>query len=380
MKTRAVWIGVFLTVGVCAAWAEPPEPSRVTGAEVVVTAPYLHINALVIGDRRTVVMASPGLETGRTLSVSPRHGEGTTIDADDVRLVGGQRDGVYVLHLEHETTARPLALSAVAPEIGMKVHVLMRSGQEWSWASTTIVSVMDGRFAVAKLPRPAGVGRLVVAPDGKALGMTAGGTSVHTLTHALERAPGAPGRSASLLPLVGFRFGAELSGLEEAALLQMDVGLTLWDRLSLVTTIGGAFNDESKNRVLPAGATTGNGVVRERSGTFRAGLEARYRQLLSGSSTIPIYLDLVVGGQYGLTTFRNDGPVLWGQPGCNPATSHCSVMVGELDDRRVEHSVGMSIGADLRMGGMSLGYRFMPEATGINLGNTHQILFGLSFW
>lgn len=100
------------------------------------------------------------------------------------------------------------------------------------------------------------------------------------------------------------------------------MGVTLWDRLSVVTFLDGAFSDDPRLRVLNAPLGLGPGFGREFVGLLGAGIEARYRQLL-WSSPIPLYLDFAVGGFWQGISHVPMGLAMYGEAGCNPTLGAC---------------------------------------------------------
>lgn len=369
---------LLLLLFIGAAQAAPPDARRVQGARVEVSSAWLELRGLLVGDRRTVITPAAWADPGRAIRVRPALGEGRWTEAVDVRVLDGS-EGAYVLRLGQDLPVRPLPISSDSPAIGDHVWVLGGTREEPAWLETTVVSTGGGRFRIEKPPGSTPWGGAVVDGTGAVLGISTGTQTVHVVSESLARAETAPGRGLSILPHFGFRFGAELSALGNAGLLEIDTGLTLMDRLTLALTVGVAFSDETQQHSLDAKPGLGPGVVEEHLGRLRVGLEAKYRQLLSGQSGFPIYLDLAVGGFYGLTTWEPHGVAMYGQPGCDPTLGPCALTVGHPESR-LEHSLGLSVGADLRFGALSIGYRYAPGALGINTIDTHMLLMGFSLF
>ena len=391
MIVGLLWIGLAPT----AAMAEKPtKEKQLEAARVRVTNPYVETFGYLLGDRKTVVVPAISLDTGRDFEVTLTRHEGEDAPEDGsvrVRVVGDGTHRLYLIELEKGLPGTPLLRSETEIELGTRVWVLTGvprmedgpperpPGLSAQVATTTVSSASKTRFSIAVDRQTLRRGAPVLDEAGALVGFVSGGTTV-TRIEQVQLDKGHD-RAMALLPLVGLRLGGEVGGpFGGAFLMDLEVGVSLWDRFSMLFRLGVSLAGDTTLRELPPLAEdSGPGVVEQMGASLRVGFETRYRQLLTGSSPLPIYIDLALGVQYGLVAWSPQGTALYGEAGCNPANEACKVRAaaGDVEDE-ARHTVGLSVGADLRIGTMSLGYRFLPKATGMNLENTHQILFGIT--
>ena len=105
--------------------------------------------------------------------------------------------------------------------------------------------------------------------------------------------------------------------------------------------------------------------------------------MLSSWAEGDLYLDLSAGVLSSYRTLTATGQAFFGGPGCDPATEVCPLAMRDPKDFLKDADswdVGISIGADIRFGLMSLGYRFIPSAVSTSGTDVHKFLFGVSFF
>jgi len=180
------------------------------------------------------------------------------------------------------------------------------------------------------------------------------------------------------VPVVGVRLGTEFGGpLEQPFVMDFDIGLALWDQLGIGVRLGFGVGTEDFYRI-PENALHQAGVAQARHTSFDLGLEVEYRLMLT-RTPLTFYVDFAVGVQYILSVVNPFGPAFYATvPNCDPFGEACEVTLGEVPGREIEHGVGASFGGDVRVGALTVGYRFVPEALSYNLGNVHRVTFGVT--
>ena len=355
--------------------------ARLSSAMVRIHTAWLVGVGYLVNDNKTVIAPGVILDTGREYHVRPFDQDGP--EATSVRVEhfdNPHGPAIQVLHLDRELPGVPLAVSQAEVALGDEVITLRPTGDEerpFELVRTTVTATSRSALDVAA---GSSGGMPLVDQAGDLLGVsTTAGTAVRSgeVFGHLEERPFA------ITPLVGVRMGLiSGGGMDQAFAVNFDFGLSLWDRLSLVGVVGFGL-DEQETLSQDGGADLGIGSVQGSEVAVNLGLEVRYRWLLGSWETGDLYLDLAAGGVAGYHTFSASGQAFFGGPGCDPGFEVCPLAMRDADDflgGTKGWDFGLSVGADLRFNGMSLGYRYQPGAVSTLGVDTHTFLFGMSIF
>jgi len=334
--------------------AEALEASQVEATSVMVSS-----SGVLIGER-TAITTGFDLDAGRSIHVRAKNGGGVKVKAHGtVREVAGSK--FMVLDLAHRVNARPMPLSEAEPLVGDVVFLLLRdrgSPEGYELAEVKVTMVSRSRLELSRsgyLPW----GTPVVDADGALMGLSAG-SSVARIGALLDVRRDRP-RSVDALPHMGLRIGGAWGSNLSSFLFQYDFGVVLWDRLALVGRVGLGGVGNGTRRV--AGFDYGTLELGKATETEifggHGGFEARYRVLLT--EDFPAYLELAAGFHMGMLSkkLKVEGET-----------------VASADDL----TYALSVGADIKVWGAMIGYRFMPELLGHNISNTHQFTVGFTLF
>lgn len=358
-----------------------PWEDAARAALVDVESAWLMAHGVLVGDTATVWSTFGFIDTGRPFEVTHARG-GPMIEATG-RSYEHDHRSAWVLALEAPLAGTPLAVAdAVTITVGMTVYGFEVRGDDLGEAQLVEVmvgAVADGHFTLATHPWTLTPGSPILDAAGELIGLLGWNLEVIP-ARAIAEAPLAE-RGLSVLPLIGYRAGYQSGGLlGDSGVLDLELGVTLGDRVSLVGIFGLGFRAPTGGLLqLPEGDGEGFGrVAFDDSIALRAGFEARYRQQLTGGF-FPLYLD-VAAGLLSTSHFRTaSGPVFRStEPGCDPGVSGCDLRLDATPELDAEHTLDASLGLDLRWGPASLGYRFNPGFG--DAPAAHTLLFGVSFF
>ncbi|MBI5537015.1 MAG: hypothetical protein HY898_30115 [Deltaproteobacteria bacterium] len=359
--------------------AQPDHAKRLREAMVYCDSAYVHTECFLVRDNRTVLVTSLWPDMGRPFDVStlmPPHvaAQSTSVEVltDDDEL------GVYsyVVHLDRDLPGVPLVFARNRPVLGEEVVSGRYEGSSKpvEVIHAQVVALSDAHLAVYGVPWD----MPLLNRSGELVGMNRRGFAGPPDQVLAKAQP----RGASVWPLIGFRFGGASGGPfgGGGALLSLDLGITLWDKLSLVGNVGAIFSGK-ENVSLPAPKGLGPGTTEIYKNTLTFGLEARGRIRLPVSGA-DLYFDPVIGFQMFKAGPTGGNAFFSGDAGCNPAVQACAVTVRDAQPYLGQYSrwgYGPSIGADLRFSIASLGFRFTPKSLSHDLPNTYMGMFGISF-
>jgi len=356
---------------------------QVNGAMVECLLPHSRSEGVLLGDRRTAIAFSVGLYSGRRVIVRPaplledgQHDARARAASVRVERLGTDEDSwAYLVHLGSELPGTPLRVSSAVPRLGASVYIVRLADRlkKHRAAATTLAAVSADELDVAV---PTGEVLFVLDREGDLLAVRAGSRLVLASQLLSSRAPP---RRVSVLPVIGLRFARawdEERGNELG--FDAEAGLALWDRLSIVARAGMSFGEQSAQRLTTGGP--GSGMVMASSTRAHVGMELRYRQLFADG--VYTYLDLVAGVEGAFVRYHADGPALFSESAaCDPFVSACPLRFQPPDvylDQLGYNGVGFDFGADLRLGPLVIGYRFLPGALADRLANRHLFTIGLS--
>lgn len=349
----------------------------------------------LLRDQQTIV--APGLEGGRRrITVRRVNADGTLADqrvrvarvianpeeieiAED--MVGMQ--AAVLLELEEPLEGTPLTLSSQSPQLSDTLWTVARLEDEaptqdgLELVTTTVTAATENSLSLGAPTSTCWQGAPIFDAEGQIVAFQ--GCSGRSPRSARVVDAQAQEQRSILQPLLGFRLGTTFGRFDSPSLdIQLELGVTLWDQLGLALRIGSSIGGTGLHR-LQATDGLGEGVVNQSSSALDLAFEARYRLMLN-SGRFPIYLDFVAGLQYSATFHEPSGPAFYAtEPGCDPMGGSCGVTIGDTPRRQIEHGVGATFGADLRLGLLAIGYRFTPAALSHNLPNMHTLSFGLAF-
>lgn len=389
VRTSAALVSAFASVlaAVLASPAMAHEGGEVTAAmvkaaEVTATTVWHRDTGYLIGDSKTVVLRENSPDSGRTVYVYREPNDAERVEAE-VQATRFGSSALWVLRLPTTLKgAKHLELAVDAPTLGQEVLYLERDRQQHSTtlARTAIASVSSGRISLMAPESELSPGTPVLDTQGHVVAMITHGRVATRLDTGLDT-KARRGRGLSVQPLFGVRAGGEIDGsLDGAFLLDFDFGVTIGDIVSLAFRLGFSLDGSERFRSLAPAGTFGPGVVEEDRHAFRAAFEPRLRLLLLKRS-FPVYLDLAVTVQYAMINSEPNGPA-WhsADATCDPATQACALIPRPRPDDESIHTVGLGFGGDLRIGTLSIGYRFHPSELGHDVVTAHQILAGFSIY
>lgn len=359
----------------------PPWEARARASLVHVETAWNSASGVLVGDAKTVYAAIGFLDTGRAIEVQAAAG-GKIVEAD-VSIYAHDWAWAWILSLPTPVDATPLAVSDVGVSPGDHVYVFEDRGRGLAHAQLVEVlvgAIGNGHFTLASPCNGVYPGSPVLDAEGRFIGLLGGNLEV-TPAASLADPRRHEERGLSILPVIGYRFGYESGGLmNEAGTFDIDLGVTLADRVSIVGRMGLLFRSPSEGLArLPEEDGEGFGrVAVDDSIGLRLGLEARYRFYLGGGA-FPFYLDLSAGLVSSWAFRTASGPTFRStEPGCDPGSDACPIRLDPTPELDSKSALDASFGIDLRWGPTSLGYRFMP-----GIGDApaaHQLLFGVSFF
>ncbi|TNF23385.1 MAG: hypothetical protein EP329_27650 [Deltaproteobacteria bacterium] len=376
-------LGALLPLSGPAAAAAPEWRDRVGAALVDVETAWQVSGGVLIGDGRTALVTDL-IDTGRALEVHRVADPEVTVDAD-ARVAGEDWTALWILTPKRPLAERGLTVATDPPSVGDAVWLVSKATRKdgalaTSLGETRVTAVAAEQFAIDAKNLGWRSGSPVLNAAGELLGLLAFDGRVVRVDPAADR-PEPEERGASVLPLVGFRLGGEAGGLLDGAFIyDVDAGVTLWDRLSIVSRFGFGLGEPAGGlQALPATDELGPGVAQSAGSlSLRLGLEARYRLYLGGGET-PFYIDLAGGFQYAFAPDLSSGPTFRsGDLGCDPLAQACPLQIGAPSELGSRDAFDASFGVDLRFTGMTLGYRFLPGLGGAPA--AHQITFGATFF
>jgi len=365
---RALALALTLAAPSTAAASEAPPPWRaqVNAALLTVETSWQSHPAILVADGRRALTVDL-FDTGRPLTVH-RDAAPDRALAAEARVTDGPSP-LWDLTLEAPLGPPGVPLAATAPAVGDTVWLVATPSPSAAGdaaaelGETRVTAVTPTRFTIAApnlLWRDASP---VFNAAGELLGLLtyeSGVVRVDTLAAPAELNP----RGTSVLPLVGIRLGGETGGLLDGAFVyQVDAGLTLWDRLSLVAQLGfAAGGAPGELAALEATDAHGpGGVITDATLGLRLGFEARYRFYLGGGD-LPLYFDLAAGMQYTVVpSVPSTLALVSGDAGCDPLVEACALQITDTPELPDKTAFSPAFGADLRWGTLVLGYRYLPD-------------------
>ncbi|PKN56454.1 MAG: hypothetical protein CVU56_15960 [Deltaproteobacteria bacterium HGW-Deltaproteobacteria-14] len=285
----------------------------------------------------------------------------------DARVSEEDRSSLWILDLDGPLAERGLTIAAGAPQVGDPVWLISRvtrggGAPVVSLGETRVTGVAPERLAIGASDLGWRDGTPVLNAAGEVLGLLSRDGRVVRVDPDADRPEPAP-RGISVLPVVGLRLGGEAGGLFDGAFTyDVEAGVSLWDRLAIVTRFGFAIGDAGPGLApLPAVDGLGPGVATTAGDlALRLGLEARYRMYLGGAD-FPVYIDLAAGLQYSYAPGLASGPAFRsGDLACDPLAEACPLQVVEPGVLPSRDALDASFGVDVRLGGVVLGYRLLP--------------------
>jgi len=339
---------------------------------------------LLVQDDTTVVIPAPGSDTGRGITVrAVRGGAEAEAALVEVAVPRSADQRFWIMTLAGSVGGAALEPSAEGPALGERVFTLdMFSGDDgepqFELVETTVTSVSETRFTLGTGAGQGYDGAPVLDASGRVLGLLDGSSDAVRIERILSREERLP-RPMAVLPQFGFLGFYEWGGLSDGSGgVRVRFGVALWDQLGILLNLGvNAGSDQRIARLDPVDGS-GAGMVGVTDLGFDAGLDLEYRLLLA-RTTMPLYAKLVVGFRYSFMGSDPVGlPVYSSSPTCDPFADACRLTSGPMPDSLGTHAVGLSVGADLAWGGVTLGYRFVPGDAAYQLPNTHTLLFGVS--
>lgn len=341
----------------------------------------------LVGDRRTVVLVSDLRDRYRRITVKLAEGEGPVVDVAQVRRQHNERfESFVVLQLESELPGTPLEVSDLGPAIGDTVLILHRLEEQQHTAPTSIEVARAAITASSRYTLTVGEawnqiwrGSPVFDEQGRVVAFFGTSGFAVRINEILAEVNQQVDRTL-VTPTLGLRVGTEFGGfLEDPLTIEIELGVALWDQLGIMIFVGAGLSSDSSLVLIEPSAVYEAGVAQGEHNTVFLGLELEYRLLLTRTS-MPFYLDFAIGVNYTISILDMSGPAFYAtEPGCDPLGGDCGLTIGEAPTRDVLHSVGLSMGIDLRAGPFVIGYRFVPEGASYNHGNTHRLNFGLAW-
>lgn len=384
--TALVSLGALIFANIGSAQAAP-DAEEVSSAMVYIHSTYTWGMGVRISDERTVLAPIFGwLDTGRDFYVHPAVGDHPEVEAE-VSIFEGEAQTILKLDLREPLPGGFLHVcEGVDVEIGDRVYFpVCPSGwchdEGWELMESSIDAFSESMLILpVAFVDHVKLGVPVLHEDGCVLALMSSydGTAIRTGA-ALNPEFYEP-RGMSVLPIIGFHFGAGIGGfLEGAFVMTIDVGVALWDQLAFVLRFQMGLGEESPVHVVSD--DLGVGSVPRMNYDVSIGLETRYRLMLFEVEGSPLYLDFAAGVMYQASMSEATGTAVFsGDPGCNPYEEPCPIMLDESSHNHTREGVGPTFGADLRFFGLNLGYRFVPGAISYQIPDTHYITFGVSFF
>jgi hypothetical protein len=344
-------------------------------------APYQSGVGVLADDAHTVIFPAGALDTGRPVSCRPLGREEGEVEGEaSVWVVAGPP--VWVIELESDVPAgRALPVSSAEVLPGDTVWVPQPSYREDGSVELDVVETTIDAVATQRLSL-AGAGWLepgspVLDADGGLLGVLIDRTTAARCREILRPADRAP-RGMGNTPIFGMRLGGELGGFTDGAFaFDLEAGVALWDQLSLTLRLGFTVGDERQIGLSPLEGL-GPGFVSGIPAAFTTGLAVRYRWMLGTAEAMPFYLAVAVEGHYAASGTAVSGSAFYGETGCDPRIDPCRVTWREAPDLPFEHGVGPAFGVDLVLGGLTIGYRYLPAAVSYGFDvDLHRITVGM---
>ena len=92
------------------------------------------------------------------------------------------------------------------------------------------------------------------------------------------------------------------------------------------------------------------------------------------------FLAFAVEAHYTAYRLTTPGTALYGETGCDPQVGPCRVAWRDPPDLSFEHGVGPAFGLDVIVGGLTVGYRYVPAAASYGFPeDLHRISVGMGF-
>ncbi|MBI5489081.1 MAG: hypothetical protein HY905_17230 [Deltaproteobacteria bacterium] len=370
--------------------APPIDLERVLEAVVEYDTPWASGYGLLVRDDRTVVFPEPGADAGRTITVHPVGHPESESDASEVRrsVVWDVDYGFFVLTLERPLAGRPLALAPGLPALGDRVYTLDETTGDdgetkFELVETRVTSVSASRFTLGMTGEQTFGGAPVLDAQGRIVGLVDWGTGVVGVSRLLEPESLQP-RPMALLPVLGLRGYYQWGGIPDGTGgAVFELGISLWDQLGVVLDFGvNGGSGVHELRLDAPSATVGPGRLTVEDLGIDLGLELQYRLLLARWS-MPLHLRFAAGVRYEYLARDPSGPAFYsGDPACDPSVpgAVCRLVSGPTPDDLGLHGVGLIVGADVTLGGFSVGYRFIPADVAYHLADTHLVLVGFSMF
>jgi hypothetical protein len=344
----------------------------------------------LVGDQHTVVVVGDLRDRHRRITARMAGGGGDRpeVNVANVRVQTNQRFRSFVvLHLEEDLPGQPLEISPLQPALGDTVVILHRLGDqmgnrvpnEIELAHSTITSSSRYTFTVGAAWNQIWRGSPVFDVHGALIAFHGNGGFALRVSELIAEVNSQPQRQL-ISPVVGLRLGTEFGGfLDNPLTVEIELGIAIWDQLGINFFFGGGMNTQESLVLIPANALHEEGVAQGDHTTMFLGLEVEYRLMLTRGA-VPFYLDFSFGLQYTMSMLDLTGPAFYAtDPACDPMGGDCGLTIGEPPNRDVVHSVGLSLGVDLRAGPFVIGYRFIPEGASYQGINTHRLNVGISW-
>jgi hypothetical protein len=368
--------------------------SRFEAALVHYRTAWAEGHGFLVSDRRTIVVLGHFPRAGRKVTVRMAQSAGEEIEVNyvELRRRGHYRPPMVVLHAAAELSGTPLPLAQQPAALDDVAYLLLRPRQQHGGhdaarapatevAITRITGATDSQLAVGLVPPIFNAGTPVLDAAGHIVGfMDNSRVAVRAGNVFSTEQPSR--RARNVAPMTGLKFGTEFGGLlNRPFTMDVDLGLVLWDQLGLTLRLGFSA-DRIENLGIPAEGIREAGMVEADQHAFNLGFEVEYRWLLRRSA-MPLYLDLVTGLHYTVATTEPRGMALYSNTfNCQPALGdECLLVSGPTPDSESTQSVGFALGADLRLGGLTISYRYVPAQAAYNLPeDLHRLSFGFSMF
>ncbi|MCK5800680.1 MAG: hypothetical protein KAI47_26010 [Deltaproteobacteria bacterium] len=349
-------------------------------AMVRYASPYDSGRGFLVRDHKTVLIDDMTATPSRRLFITKN---GLETQSQWIELLGKGVRSAYWVHLQKKSSGSPLPVSHRGAALGDRVYVIyVTPGRNTPTAGAGIeIGVSSVTATTATTLEVGGSSSrilLLLDPGGALLAMKTHGALVKVAS--LLASPRTTPNPIAL-PKFTLRVGGGHDGdIGAIFLMEISLGFSLWDRLSLTFHLGLGIGKE--RLVALDGAGLGHGYTSVVPTRVHLSLETKYRVLLSAKS--PLYLDIVAGAQGAFLRYSSTSLAFFSNdPQCDPLAQACSVQIQPGDtyaDQLDRDGIGPLFGIDLRFGSLVLGYRFVPGKLSYHLADSHMATVGLNVY